>query len=254
MDLFEFNANLMEQNADNLQVEYSRFLYNKFLSEESKIIKDPDKFNTAEASGADDFDLWLKRREELCRRYSVFLRNCHLNPTKASIKKGSSIELFKGKYDSLKTTWKAAVQLYSKYASTLDYTGKKNGIFPSVPTVRNGKPGQILVSPQCDEKIFLPFDTEVHDRYYVHNPENANELRAMESLLQNDDITVIFGLYGFVQDEDLSAKIKRLRALEEVLEKTKEIYPYFFQGKSRRSDSIQLPPYQMLVVYKPKRK
>lgn len=234
-NFFEYNTNLLE--SETFDIEYSKIFYDRYSAAKKKkiddlILEEDDEF--------DDYQSWINKYELLVKEYTKFLRYIDLNPTR--FKKISPIELFKGSFDSLKKS-NGNLWLFTKYANTFNQDGKKLGIQLTDITVRDGVPNHIIKTE--NGKVYhIPFNTTGFDTIYVHNPYNKREETMIHKLLDNDNLCVIYGLYGFSEEENIDEKIEHLKELRDKLTGAK-LYEV-------NKETNNLGKIHMGVIYKPR--
>ena len=239
-DLFEYNAELLEKSKKD--EEYSKIFYDKFTSAQKSIVENADIYDTLEEEKYNDYKTWMNNYRSVLVEYANFLRNCKLNPNK--FKKSCPIELFKGSLDSLRYQF-PNLRVYSKYATTFNIDNKKLDIIPNDITVRHGNPAYKLLT-ESGSIIYLPTNTDLYNMFYVHNPYNKKEENMIHSLLENDKLTVIYGLFGSPDEEDIDKKIEDLRTLKKNL-----VGARFYEV---RKDDPKLGEYHIGLLYKPNNK
>ncbi len=209
-------------HEEDYEKKYGRLFYEWYLSnlkKEKMDAIDYEKFREFPVDNTPQFNEWIQKREQLFKQYVSFLGYKGLTPSK--YKKEHPIELFKGNFDSLKTVnkkvYEKTITVYSQYATTLN-CDCENGAIQAEMSVMKGVPCYVLRTP--DDKVFkVPLNMEHISRVYVHNPYTKAEARACEKLLENPDLTVIYGLYGFKDEDGIEEKIARLREISDNIKK-----------------------------------
>ena len=241
MDLIEYNNQLLEEI--NTEEEYSKLFYDKFSSAQKQLAKNIEDYDQLHESVYAEYDPWLEKRKTLLKEYANFLKYNNLNPNR--FKSNNSIELFTGSYDTLKHCYKNSIEVYSKYASTLATTAPAHRIHHMEIGVRNGRPCYVLHVPNSDTKLYVPFNY-FFDRIYVQNPHTSKERSMMERLVANEDLSVIYGLYGSPLEEDIDKRISDLQRLKTEIEGAKFM--------EYRGETKKLGPYHIGLIYKPRQK
>lgn len=187
---------------------------------------------------------WLASQRMLFRDYVGFLRKCKLAPNKD---KENPTELFKGSYDTLKEYYPVILGVFSRYASTIETDSISEGL-NSFDDIYVKKDGSLypIIETNAGSKLRIPFEKEAQFTYYVHNPYDDKEKEKILRLLQNPNMEVTFGLYGYKCEEDIDKKVEELRRLK------KEIPGAQFFTQEFDDDSPDA--YNIGLLYKPRRK
>ena len=236
--LLEFNKERLE--AHSYEEDYSRIFYDKYTSAQDILNNYENLYEIIDIDNFGDYSSWIRKYTELVKEYSKFLKLCELNPY--SFKRTIPIELYKGSFDSLKAYFDR-LMIYSLYATTINYEHNTKNINLDEVVVRDNVPCHKVLQKNKNV-IYLPFNTELFDTYFVHNPYNKTEEKRIMKLFENDDINVIYGLYGFSYESDIDDKIIDLMNLKSQIEGSK-----FYE---LRKESKDLGSYHMGIIYKPK--
>lgn len=238
---------ILDEKA-NIKSQYDLLFYNRFASEYEK------KYGTRPYSINDPkvikkFSEWLKKQSALLNVYADCLRRLKWAPRKTPTRENIYVELYKGDVDSLVKAFPEHITVLSNYATTIDPIKSKNpALSNSEVYVRNGVPS--IKTYFCNKPVYLPYDPFVINSLYVHNPYSGIEGRRIESLLHNDDLSVVYGIYGLETDPQLEYKLIELSKLYEELLKDNQTTKLYKSGKEYRSD---IGEYQMGIIYKPRK-
>lgn len=239
-------ANVIEEYLQSLSEskfnqEYYSLFNEMYKSAQKSIEQNSNEEDLSKEKGLTEYPEWRKKHLFLLREYSRFLKFCDLNPYK--LRKHSPIELFKGPEDSLRTM-DPYIDVSSIYAGSFENLKKAGGIQLTNVSVKKGVPCHVIKTA-WKTVLYVPFDTEVRDLYYVHNPYNEEEEENILGLLENDDLNVIYGLYGYNLEGNIDEKVEKLRKTKEDLKDAK-----FFELHKENS---HFGEYQIAMIYKPKK-
>lgn len=244
-DLEKDVDDIIDENA-SIKEKYRLLLYERFAKDyEKKHGKAPYSIN--DKSVIKEFEVWLEKQALLINIYADCLRRLNWAPRKLPTPGNSYIELFKGDVDTLIKSFPEHITVYSSFASTIDPIKARNVSLCNEDVHVKGKTPTIK-REVIGKPIYLPFSPFKINTLYVHNPYSKEEERKIKTLLQNDDLNIVFGIYGLSSDPQLHYKINQLSKLfEELLEKNKRT-KIFLSSDSKPG----IGEYQMGLIYKPR--
>lgn len=154
-------------------------LYKQYCLATGKVY---DKFNLL---NDDDFFLWIKLLKTQTEIYSYYLEYLDIN-----LSSDSSMEIGKGKYDSIGSS---LVTIVSPYADTLGYRNSNITVCGNIPYVIMGT--SIYDASNCE--MFL-----------THN--SCDSIINKLVLLHKCNYSICVGVYGSISDKDKNDKINML--------------------------------------------
>ena len=239
---------ILDENAD-IKEEYRLLFYSFFARDYEKRHKEPP-YSINEIEIIREFEEWLKKQALLTEAYAKCLSRLNYAPRKLPSEGSSYIELYKGDYDTLKKAFHEHITVYSNYATTIDpikakdYSLSNNDmhVIRKVPVIKRDIAGKT---------VYLPFSPFKVNMVYVHNPYSKVEENRIRSLLQNDDLNVVYGIFGLTTDPELEYKLNQLDELfNELLSHNQRTNKFFSDIVNDRKD---IGDYKIGLIYKPRK-
>lgn len=234
------NKRLRESGIEN---EYDKIFRKKF----DGYLK--EKYGASIAANIDKdeyesiYEKWLLNQKRLFGYYVDFLKAFKVAPNQCKV---HPTELFKGDYDTLKHSYRKQLEVFSKYASTINTDVYTKGIhsFDDV-SICNGFPCY-CIDTDDGNIIHLPVKQNLFYTYYVHNPYSKKEKNIIMRMLQNDSIDITYGLYGYTKFGDIDSQIEELKRLKQ------ELPEATFMDLVKNDGTEE--SFHMALLYKPKTK
>lgn len=200
-----------------MKYKYILMLYKQYCD---SIGKPYDKYNIMTDT---DFVIYLSLLKKQIPNYERYLKYLGL-----SLNSDNTIELNKGKYDTL---GKDAVTLVSPFAETVGCENSKLIVYKNVPFIIMGI--TVYTANNCD--LFL-----------THNPFDEESVGNLIEL-HNNGANVCIGVYGKNSDKNKEAKIKMLISCEEEMYYDSEFH-YDTEGDNYYSCIKSEPKIKKLIL------
>lgn len=168
-----------------MKIRYILYLYKQYCSSLGK------EYNQLNIFSDFDFIVWL----ELLNK-QTYLYRTYLDSLDIRLGNDSTIEIGKGKYDTL---GKDTVTIVSPFAETLELQNSRL-------IIRNEEPLVIVES-----SIYSAGEC---NSFFTHNPFDISDIENL-SLLHNIGLNICLGVYGKISDKDRISKIKMLKKASE---------------------------------------
>lgn len=153
-----------------------------------------------------DFLEWINTRKLIGREYISFLSEIRVNP---SIIGGQSIEVGKGKYDSIALD--TDMRMTTPYSSGIKRTD--GGLITAGFLVYEGIPIMTSHDNKGNNQILM-VQPQDRGRFITQNPYDVGCIRGWDQLYgAGEDITV--GIFGDIHDKDINEKIKLIERLDD---------------------------------------
>ena len=238
-NLFTQSSHLLK--FKHLEDDYENLYIKLFRIYQSNCLVNEENITSSKQINHIQYEDWLLKRLALLTKYSEFLRICNVNPNRF---KEPSIELLKGQYDSLIRSYPKYIKVYSKYGATFSEKLKGEVILQDI-TVIDGVPNYVLKTAD-GTKATVPFNVELFDIYYVHNPYTSREEKMCQELVSNPNLTTVYGLYGLASEKDIDSKIDDLRSFSKEIPRA--------QFHELRGVTKNIGEFHIGLIYKPRQK
>lgn len=227
---------------------YQMMFYNRFaLDYEKRNGFKPYSINDPKVKK--EYNDWLRKQSSLFNIYVDCLRRFKWAPRKMPTDSNYYLELFKGDLDTLKKVFPQHVTVLSNYGSTIDPIKAQDSTLRNIDIhVRGGLPS--FKVDAFGDTVYLPLDPHKINTLYVHNPYNLLEERKIKSLIHNNDLSVVYGIYSLASDPQLEYKLIELSKLYTELLKDNQTTKIYLSGIESRSD---IGEYQIGLIYKPRK-
>ena len=147
---------------------------------------------------------WIEERKKISNKYLKLLD--YMNLTE-DIDKESSVEVGKGKYDTIVRSFKT--NRITPYVEDLDEERTMNAIFK----VMDGQPTLITNNGLNIARI----ESNIPITFITQNPYNESLINGWSSLHNMGLNNIVVGMYGNINDKDMEQKIETLKALKDKL-------------------------------------